>query len=90
MTIVMGLDHVQGGLFKAFVVRDGRLMTGQQQYFSARKVAEVLIEALGVQRGGPRIEPARPKLAQLAPNKDRASPGLLEWAVEDSNLQPWD
>jgi hypothetical protein len=28
-------------------VRDGRLITGQQQY-SARKVAEMLIEALGV------------------------------------------
>jgi putative intracellular protease/amidase len=38
---------VQGGLFKAFVVRDGRLITGQQQY-SGRKVAQALIEALGI------------------------------------------
>jgi putative intracellular protease/amidase len=38
---------VQGGLFKAFAVRDERLITGQQQY-SARKVTEMLIEARGV------------------------------------------
>ena len=42
-----GANYVQGGLFKAFAVRDGRLITGQQQY-SARKVAGILIEALGV------------------------------------------
>jgi putative intracellular protease/amidase len=42
-----GANYVQGGLFKAFVVRDGRLITGQQQY-SGRKVAQVVIEALGV------------------------------------------
>ncbi len=42
-----GANYVQGGLFKAFAVRDGRLITGQQQY-SARKVADMLIEALGV------------------------------------------
>jgi putative intracellular protease/amidase len=42
-----GANYVQGGLFKAFAVRDGRLITGQQQY-SARKVAQILIEALGV------------------------------------------
>jgi putative intracellular protease/amidase len=42
-----GANYVQGGLFKSFAVRDGRLITGQQQY-SARKVAQMLIEALGV------------------------------------------
>ena len=42
-----GANYVQGGLFKAFVVRDGRLITGQQQY-SGRKVAQAVIEALGV------------------------------------------
>jgi putative intracellular protease/amidase len=42
-----GANYVQGGLFKAFAVRDGRLITGQQQY-SARKVAQMLIESLGV------------------------------------------
>ena len=42
-----GANYVQAGLFKAFVVRDGRLITGQQQY-SSRKVAEAVIETLGV------------------------------------------
>jgi putative intracellular protease/amidase len=42
-----GANFVQGGLFKPFVVRDGRLITGQQQY-SSRKVAQAVIEALGV------------------------------------------
>jgi putative intracellular protease/amidase len=41
-----GANYVQGGLFKAFAVRDGNLITGQQQY-SGRKVAELVIEALG-------------------------------------------
>jgi putative intracellular protease/amidase len=42
-----GANYVQGGLFKAFTVRDGRLLTGQQQY-SGRKVAQLLIEVLGI------------------------------------------
>jgi putative intracellular protease/amidase len=42
-----GANYVQGGLFKAFVAGDGRLITGQQQY-SSRKVADGLIEMLGV------------------------------------------
>jgi len=42
-----GANYVQAGLFKAFAVRDGRLITGQQQY-SGRKVAQLVIEALGV------------------------------------------
>lgn len=41
-----GANYVQGGLFKAFSVRDGNLITGQQQY-SARKVAGEVIGALG-------------------------------------------
>ncbi len=39
-------NYIQGGLFKPFVVRDGRLITGQQQY-SGRKVAQLLIQTLG-------------------------------------------
>ena len=31
-----GANYVQGGRFKAFAVRDGRLITGQQQYWAAR------------------------------------------------------
>lgn len=42
-----GANYVQGGLFKAFTARNGRLITGQQQY-SGRKVAQMLIEVLGV------------------------------------------
>jgi putative intracellular protease/amidase len=42
-----GANYVQGGMFKAFAIRDGRLITGQQQY-SGRRVAQMVIEALGV------------------------------------------
>jgi putative intracellular protease/amidase len=42
-----GANYISGGLFKAFAVRDGRLITGQQQY-SGRRVAQMVIEALGV------------------------------------------
>jgi putative intracellular protease/amidase len=42
-----GAHYVSGGLFKAFTVRDGRLITGQQQY-SGRKVAQAVLAALGV------------------------------------------
>ena len=41
-----GANYVQAGLFKQFAIRDGRLITGQQQY-SGRKVAQLLIAALG-------------------------------------------
>jgi putative intracellular protease/amidase len=41
-----GANYVCAGLFKAFSVRDGRLITGQQQY-SGRKVAQAVIAALG-------------------------------------------
>jgi putative intracellular protease/amidase len=41
-----GATYILGGPFKAFAVRDGRLITGQQQY-SDRKVAQMVIEALG-------------------------------------------
>lgn len=42
-----GANYVCGGLFKAFAVRDGRLITGQQQY-SGRRVAQMVMAALGV------------------------------------------
>jgi putative intracellular protease/amidase len=41
-----GANFVQAGRFKAFAVRDGNLITGQQQY-SGRKIAELVIAALG-------------------------------------------
>ena len=40
-------NYVSAGLFKAFAIRDGRLVTGQQQY-SGRKVAQLVIDMLGV------------------------------------------
>jgi putative intracellular protease/amidase len=41
-----GANYIEAGLFKAFAVRDGRLITGQQQY-SGTRVAELVIAALG-------------------------------------------
>jgi putative intracellular protease/amidase len=41
-----GANYLQGGLFKPFCVRDGNLITGQQQY-SGRAVARAIIAALG-------------------------------------------
>jgi putative intracellular protease/amidase len=42
-----GANFVAGGLLRAFAIRDGNLITGQQQY-SGTKVAEMVVEALGV------------------------------------------
>ena len=42
-----GANYIQAGLFKAFAVRDGRLVTGQQQY-SGRAVARLVIDMLGL------------------------------------------
>ncbi len=42
-----GANYVSGGPFKAFTVRDGRLITGQQQY-SGREVARAVLAAVGV------------------------------------------
>jgi putative intracellular protease/amidase len=41
-----GANYIHGGRFKPFAVRDGRLITGQQQY-SGAEVAKVVVEALG-------------------------------------------
>lgn len=43
----LGANFVTAGLFKAFAVRDGRLITGQQQ-FSGRATARLVIQALGI------------------------------------------
>jgi putative intracellular protease/amidase len=42
-----GANYVQAGLFKAFAVRDGRLVTGQQQY-SGRQVTRHVIDMLDI------------------------------------------
>jgi putative intracellular protease/amidase len=41
-----GANYVRDGLWKAYAVRDGRLITGQQQ-FSGKKLAQLVIAALG-------------------------------------------
>jgi putative intracellular protease/amidase len=40
-------NFITGGMFKPFAVRDGRLITGQQQY-SGAEAAKLVIEALGI------------------------------------------
>lgn len=42
----LGANYVQGGLWRAFAVRDGNLVTGQQN-FSGAETARLVIEALG-------------------------------------------
>lgn len=41
-----GANYVQAGLWKGFAIRDGNLITGQQN-FSGSETAKVVIEALG-------------------------------------------
>ena len=41
-----GANYIQAGRFKPFGIREGRLITGQQQY-SGEGVAKLVIEALG-------------------------------------------
>jgi putative intracellular protease/amidase len=41
-----GANYIQSGRFKPFAVRDGNLITGQQQY-SGNEVAKLVIETLG-------------------------------------------
>jgi putative intracellular protease/amidase len=42
----LGANYVQGGLWRGFAVRDGNLITGQQN-FSGGETAKLVIEALG-------------------------------------------
>jgi len=42
----LGANDVQGGLWRGFAVRDGNLVTGQQN-FSGHETAALVIEALG-------------------------------------------
>jgi putative intracellular protease/amidase len=43
----IGANYVQAGLWRAFAIRDGNLITGQQN-FSGRETAELLVRTLGV------------------------------------------
>jgi putative intracellular protease/amidase len=42
----IGANYVQGGLWRAFAVRDGNLVTGQQN-FSGSETADLVVRALG-------------------------------------------
>jgi putative intracellular protease/amidase len=42
----LGANYVQAGLWRGFAIRDGNLITGQQQ-FSGQETAELLAETLG-------------------------------------------
>jgi putative intracellular protease/amidase len=42
----LGANYIQAGLWKGFAVRDGNLITGQQN-FSGAETAEVIVRALG-------------------------------------------
>jgi putative intracellular protease/amidase len=42
----LGANYVQGGLWRGFAVRDGNLITGQQN-FSGQETADAVIRALG-------------------------------------------
>jgi putative intracellular protease/amidase len=41
-----GANYVMGGRFKAFAVRDGQLITGQQHY-SGKAIGQMVLAALG-------------------------------------------
>jgi putative intracellular protease/amidase len=43
----IGANFVSAGLWKEFAIRDGRLITGQQQY-SGKATARFVIESLGL------------------------------------------
>lgn len=43
----LGANFITGGMFKEFAVRDGRLITGQQQY-SGAATARLVIQVLGI------------------------------------------
>ena len=42
----LGANYIQAGLWKGFAVRDGNLLTGQQN-FSGGETAQLIIETLG-------------------------------------------
>ncbi len=43
----LGANYIQAGLWKGFAIRDGNLVTGQQN-FSGAETADVIIAALGL------------------------------------------
>ncbi|GGY79798.1 dimethylallyltransferase [Cellvibrio zantedeschiae] len=43
----LGANYVQAGMWRSFAIRDGNLITGQQN-FSGRETAQLLIQSLGL------------------------------------------
>ena len=43
----LGANYIQAGPWKSFAVRDGNLITGQQN-FSGAETADLVVKALGV------------------------------------------
>jgi putative intracellular protease/amidase len=43
----LGANYVHAGLWRGFAIRDGNLITGQQN-FSGAETARAVVEALGV------------------------------------------
>ena len=42
----LGANYIQAGLWKGFAIRDGSLVTGQQN-FSGTETAQLMIQTLG-------------------------------------------
>lgn len=42
----LGANYVQAGLWRGFAIRDGNLLTGQQN-LSGMETAEIIVRALG-------------------------------------------
>ena len=47
----LGANYVQAGLWKGYAIRDGNLITGQQN-FSGAETAELIVQAVGLEKGG--------------------------------------
>jgi len=45
----LGANHVQAGRWRGFAIRDGNLITSQQN-FSGRETAELVVQTLGAER----------------------------------------
>jgi putative intracellular protease/amidase len=43
----LGANYVRAGLWRGFAIRDGNLITGQQN-FSGAETARAVVEALGI------------------------------------------
>jgi putative intracellular protease/amidase len=79
-----GANYVQGGRFKAFAVRDGRLITGQQQY-SGAEVADPGGSPIGEHERSSPSTPSAPRRSCTAARRSRsASTGCLT----DIGLRP--